>query len=123
MRRRGVDRVLEGRLEALAEVEDEVGIRDRAHVAAGELEVVRLDAGRSQVAHVDSRAADLLSGESQRIEGRDHGAAALRARVPPQPASAATRVRVRTILVFTGATVARDENRYHLLHGCGLELA
>ena len=78
--RRGVDRVLEGRLEALAEVEDEVGVGDRGHIAPGELEVVRLDAGRGQVAHVDPGAADLLSGERQWIEGGDDRAIA-RARV------------------------------------------
>ena len=73
MRGRRVDRVLERRLESRAEVEDEVGVRDRADVAAGELEVVRLDAGRSQVRDADFRAADLLGGEGQRIERRDDG--------------------------------------------------
>src|SRR6185295_7348202 len=43
VRVRRVDRVLECRLEVLSEVEDEVGVGDGADVAAGELEVVRLD--------------------------------------------------------------------------------
>ena len=80
MRRRRVDRVLEGRLEVLSEVEDEVGIGDGADVAAGELEVVRLDAGRGQVADVDPVASDLLGGESQRVEGRGDDLSSLRAR-------------------------------------------
>ena len=79
-RRRRVDRVLEGGLEALAEVEDEVGVGDRRHVATGELEVVRLDAGRGQVPHVDTGVGDLLSGKRQWIEGGDDRAIA-RARV------------------------------------------
>ena len=73
-------------------------------VAAGELEVVRLDARRGQVAHVDRRAADLLGGERERVEGGDDGPSRLRrARAAAAAGEPASSVRVRTILVFTAA--------------------
>ena len=68
---RPLSRLLDRRLEAPAEVEDEVGVRDPLHVARGELEIVRLDARRSQVHDGHARTADLLRGERERIEGRD----------------------------------------------------
>src|SRR5687767_2382900 len=76
LRRGGVDRVLEGGLESLAEVEDEIRVRDRAHVAAGELEIVRLDAGRGQVPYLELAPPDLLGGERERVEGGDDGSVA-----------------------------------------------
>ena len=73
--RRRVDRRLQRGLET-SQVEDEVRVGDRADVAAGELEVVWLDAGRRQVCDADACAADLLGGEGQGIERRDDGGSA-----------------------------------------------
>ena len=64
------DRVLDGGLESAGEIHDDVGIADLLHVARRELDVVRLDTGRSQVRHRDVFAADLLDREGERIEGR-----------------------------------------------------
>jgi hypothetical protein len=69
--RRRVDRVLEGGLEAVAEVEHELCVGDRTDVTAGELEVVRLDTRRGQVADVDPVPTDLLGGEGQWVESGD----------------------------------------------------
>ena len=62
-------RRLEARHEAVAEVEDERGVVDGAHVGGGELEVVRLGPGRRQVPHLGAAAGDLLGGKRERIEG------------------------------------------------------
>ena len=72
------------------EVEDEVCLPDRPDVFAGELEVVRLDARRGEVAHVDPGATDLLSGERERVEGSDDATARPQLESPPQPASPAS---------------------------------
>jgi hypothetical protein len=58
-------------LEAVAEVEDRVGFGEFLDVAARELEVVRLDTGRSEVPNGRSRCRDLLGGVRERIEGSD----------------------------------------------------
>ena len=61
--------------EAAAEIEDDRGLVDIANVPRGELEVVRLGAGRRQVPHVDRGARDLLSGVGDRVERcHDRGA-------------------------------------------------
>lgn len=77
-RRRRVDCPLQSGLEA-SQIEDEPGVGDHPDVAARELEVVRLDAGRRQIAHVRSVGRDLLGGVRERVEGSDDGGA-LRAR-------------------------------------------
>ena len=66
-----LDRLLEPGLEALAHVEDEVGLVDPLHLAGRQFEVVRLGAGRGQVLHLHAVAAHLLGGERQRIEAGD----------------------------------------------------
>jgi Fur family transcriptional regulator, ferric uptake regulator len=67
-----LERMLERRLEPGAEVEDEVGVLHRLRIAGGELEVVRLGTGRSEVRHRDTVAADLLRQVREWVEGRNH---------------------------------------------------
>ena len=64
-------RVLELRLEALAEQQHEIRVVELLDVAGRRLEVVRLGPGRREVANAHRRPADLLRGERERIEGRD----------------------------------------------------
>ena len=54
------DRLLDRRLEAMAEVEDEVGVEDIRDVLRRELEVVWLGTGRCEIDDVNVLAADLL---------------------------------------------------------------
>ena len=68
---RAVDGSLERRLEAAAEVEDEVGGADALDVARRELDVVRLGAGRREVRDGHPVAADLLGRVRERIEAGD----------------------------------------------------
>ncbi len=88
--------VLELRLEAPAEQQDEICVPQLPDVSGRRLEVVRLCSGRREVANVHGRPADLLRGKRERIEGRDDarslivGAAAHRSRTlrtQPRPAS------------------------------------
>ena len=62
--------VLELRLEALAEQQDEICVPQLPDVSGRRLEVVRLGSGRREVANVHGRPADLLRGKRERIEGR-----------------------------------------------------
>ena len=63
--------VFERGLEALAQVEDEVGVADALDVAHRELDIVRLGSRRGEVRDLDAIAADLGGGECQRIEAGD----------------------------------------------------
>ena len=63
---------LELRLEAVAHQHHEVGALHGHDVVGRQFEVVRLGARRRQVRHVHARAADLLGGVGEGIEGRDH---------------------------------------------------
>ena len=63
--------VLELRLEAVAEEEDEPCLAHRRGVDGGELEVVRLRARRRQILDRVARC-DLLRRERERIEARNH---------------------------------------------------
>jgi hypothetical protein len=72
--------VLEGGLEAAADVDDEVGAPNRLDVARGELHVVRLDARWREVHHlVDQAARDLLGCPRERVKGRHDGSLRCRA--------------------------------------------
>ena len=62
--------VLELRLEALAEQQDEICVPQLPDVSGRRLEVVRLCSGRREVANVHGRPADLLRGKRERIERR-----------------------------------------------------
>ena len=68
---RGPRRAFELWLEPVSHQEDEPGVLDRCDVVGRELEVVRLRAGGCQIRDVDARAADLLGGEGEGIEGGD----------------------------------------------------
>ena len=59
----------DGRLEAVAEVQDDVGALDSADRSRRQLEVVRLGAGRREVVDLVTRSADPLGRVRQRIEG------------------------------------------------------
>ena len=66
-----LDGVLDGRLEARAEVEDKSGRPHRLDVPDRELDVVRLGAGRGQVRDLRSWRCDLLRRERKRVEAGD----------------------------------------------------
>ena len=78
-------------MKPLTEVEDERRAVDVAHVARRQLEVVRLGAGRRQVADAGVAPRDLLGGVGERVERR-HDRVLCRSPAsldPPQPASSA----------------------------------
>ena len=61
--------VVHGSLE-VGQVQDKVRFRHRRHLAGGELQVVRVRAGRSQRGHGDVVPADVGSGVLKRVERR-----------------------------------------------------
>jgi hypothetical protein len=82
---RAGDGVLDRRLELGVDVEDDIRLLDTSDVPRGQLDVVRLRAGRRQVRDVDGGATDLLSRVLERIERRDD----LARRVVSRPGAAA----------------------------------
>ncbi len=64
-----VGAVLHRRLEVVAHHDREVGIEDRVDVVGGELEVVRLDPGRGEIADPDVAAPDLPDRLGEGVEG------------------------------------------------------
>jgi hypothetical protein len=66
------DRVLDAGLEAAAQIDHEVGRRDRRHLGRRELEVVGLDAGRREVRHQHQIAPHLPGRLGERIEAGDY---------------------------------------------------
>ena len=69
-----VDGFLDGRLEVAARVDDEPGGVDVRPIACGQVEVVRLGAGRRQVDDLRAAGHDLPGRERERVEGGDHAA-------------------------------------------------
>ena len=112
---RAVERLLDRGLEAVAEVEHEVGALDVARRPAAS---ARGRAARRPAASGSGRRPPCrrsLGREGERIEGRHDGgpARAVRAAAAPQPdAAVASRMKVITILVITGG------KRYHLMAPC-----
>src|SRR6478735_2737471 len=86
-------RLADGRLEAVAQIEDDRRVDDPGDLAWSELQVVWLGAGRRQVLDVEAGATDSLGGVGEGIEGRN-------ARVLPARASRAA----------AGEQECRDEN-------------
>ena len=72
------DRVLDGGLKSLTQVEHEVGRLDRRDGVGCELQVVRLHARRREVHDVDVVSADRFDGCLDGVERRDHRYPALR---------------------------------------------
>ena len=54
---RASDRLLDGRLEAVREVEHDIGLLNASHIPRGQLDVMRLGAGRGQVVDTEPRPA------------------------------------------------------------------
>ena len=67
---RSLDRLFDGRLEAVREIQDDAGGLDAFDVARRELDVVRLGARRREVVDLERRAAGPLRREGEGIERR-----------------------------------------------------
>ena len=93
-------------LEAVAHHDDEIGGIDGIDLVGGELEIVRLGARRSEVAHLDLVAARGPSRLGEREERRDDALAPVRGRVSSYS-------RTRRVPVTIPASSDRTENDSH----------
>ena len=109
---RAVERLLDRGLEAVREVEHEVGPLDAGHVLRRQLDVVRLGARRRQVRDRDAVAADPLAPRRRADRSRRRRASRPSSPEAPQPAasdaSTTPAAIARMILIY-----ARDDNGSH----------
>ena len=66
-----VERILDRRLEAVADVEDEGSLLQAPDVARGQLEIVRLGPGRREIVDAHAASGHLLGRVRERVERRD----------------------------------------------------